>query len=150
MIDGNYKKSLKNYFYTSLKELGLPTDFELHFRDHNKRIYGCYDMRDRKIFLYLYEDKECRILYPLSHLYTVIIHEAIHHYQYKHENGYKRKKGVMHNSSFKNKMWEVLLDATTKGQFNYRLPSKDNAVFDIIPDESGYSDVFFINLAIVD
>lgn len=94
-----------NPIYTRLIDdintLGLPIDFLLTLKDFSKYYYARYVVESSNIILYT-KDEEGNQL-PYSELLTHVIHEAIHHYQWKHDPKFIRLKGIMHNSKF----WEL-------------------------------------------
>ena len=92
-------KTLIGYLKSDLKLIGLPTDFELDLRGYSKAYYGRYYIVEKKVVLYA-KDENGNTL-PYHELLDTVMHEAIHHYQYYYEEGFKRVKGVMHNPKFK-------------------------------------------------
>lgn len=89
---------LKQKLLKDIDTVGLPTDFELELRGYSKTYNGRYDIKKEKVILYsLKKNGELRD-YRILLRYT--IHEAIHHYQWKHDINYVRKRGVMHNAEF--------------------------------------------------
>lgn len=106
---------LESYLKSDIRVLGLPTDFDIEFRGYSKTYYGRYFIYDKKIVVYILNRKGEKI--PYHHILDTVLHEAIHHYQHHHEEGFVRLKGVMHNANFykiynekvsKLKEWEVI------------------------------------------
>lgn len=95
----------------SLKLLGLPTDFNLELRGYSKTYNGVYLVAKKTVVVYhLEEDNTLR---RLDTLLKVTIHEAIHHYQYCHQEGYVRYAGVMHDTTFI-RMYNFYIDKALK------------------------------------
>jgi hypothetical protein len=92
-------KELAELILQVLSTIGLPVDFKLDIRGYSRTYNGRYDPRKEKIILYSL-DEEGRTL-ALNHLILVVIHEAVHHYQWKHDITFTRVKSVMHNEDFK-------------------------------------------------
>lgn len=91
---------LKNHLLSDLKLVGVPTDFELVFKDYSSTCYGKYLKSKKLIIIYIYMDKECTTLFPYNKLLETLVHEAIHHYQHHYEEDFVRYKGIMHNPNF--------------------------------------------------
>lgn len=82
-----------------IKDLGLPTNFDIDLRGYSKCYFGRYHIDTKKIVVYvLEEDMETYI--PYKDILETVIHEAIHHYQYSKQD-FIRFDGVMHNNEFK-------------------------------------------------
>jgi hypothetical protein len=103
---------IREQLISDLDNIGLPTDFTLDLKQKYSKSYkGRYFSREKKVTIYAvnrfgdyrgYQD-----------LLETAIHEAIHHYQYHHQEGFIRKKGVMHNIVFK-KLYEQYTDIARK------------------------------------
>ena len=89
------KKSLLDV----LVGLGIKTDFTLELRGYSKSYNGLYYPEKRKVVLYV-RDVNGKI-YSRKRLLRTLIHEAVHHYQFVHDDSYVRIKGVMHDHKFK-------------------------------------------------
>ena len=80
-----------------LESLEVPTDFSLRVCSPIKSYWGRY---------------VAGLTYEAA--FPHILHESIHHYQYVHQNGFKRLQGVMHDDVFKSlyesklNEWELL------------------------------------------
>lgn len=90
--------SSKNFdykrLYRDLKLLHLPTDFNIVILDEIKTYWGLYFSGRRLIKSYVYG-----LSYEVA--FPHILHESIHHYQHAHQEGFRRKHGVMHDRTFK-------------------------------------------------
>lgn len=84
---------------SDIESLGLPLDFELDIRGYSKTYNGRYDPNTKTIILYSLEEDGVQIDY--DRLIQTVIHEAVHHYQWVHEDGFVRLDNVMHNVDFK-------------------------------------------------
>lgn len=82
-----------------LKKLNLPYDFNLVLKKLSKRYWGKYNPNNSNLILYCL-DEEGRVVVPYNKIFKHLIHEAVHHYQWKHCKNFIRYKGVMHNSDF--------------------------------------------------
>lgn len=89
---------LKKQLYMDLHKVGLPTDFELELRGYSKVYNGLYYPDKCKVVIFTLESNGETIPYDI--LLKSLIHEATHHYQWKHQSGYKRIKGIMHDTTF--------------------------------------------------
>lgn len=105
-------EELKAFLISDLKLVGIPTDFKLVFRGYSKTLYGAYYPSDNKIVIYLYRTKEGE-LFSYSEILDTLVHEATHHYQHKHVEGYQRLRGVMHDLDF-NIYYAEKIDKLTK------------------------------------
>ena len=92
-------KTLESYLKSDLRMLGLPTDFTLDFRGYSKTYYGRYYITQKTIVVYILGEDGERL--PYEDILDTVLHEALHHYQHHYEEGFVRKKGVMHNLNFK-------------------------------------------------
>lgn len=99
MSKNDYMNVVNDEIYNTIKKLGLPTDFKLDIKDYSKRYAGRYDPNKSKVITY-YLDENKKVI-DIDDLIKTIIHECIHHYQWKHDKGFTRLKGVMHNEMFK-------------------------------------------------
>lgn len=93
-------QTLKSHLISDLKLTGIPTDFELVFKDYSSTCYGKYLKSKKLIIIYIYEDKECTTLFPYEKILDTLVHEAIHHFQHHYEENFVRYKGIMHNPNF--------------------------------------------------
>ncbi|MBO8161121.1 MAG: hypothetical protein H0Z24_05745 [Thermosipho sp. (in: Bacteria)] len=92
------KTKLEKRIRKDLEKLGLPLDFKLDVRGYSKTYNGRYNPNNDTVVLYsLRKNGELR---EYDVLLKIVIHEVIHHYQWKHTD-YKRVKGIMHNEEFK-------------------------------------------------
>ena len=89
---------LKKKLYKDIHALGLPVDFELELRGYSKLYNGLYYPNKCKVVVFTQELNGKAIPYDI--LLKSVIHEAIHHYQWQHQKGFKRIKGVMHDTMF--------------------------------------------------
>lgn len=89
---------LKNYLISDLKLVNLPVDFELEFKGYSKCYYGRYFTLQHKIVVYILD--EFGNILPYHEILDTVIHEAIHHYQHTHQEGFVRYRGVMHDRVF--------------------------------------------------
>lgn len=92
--------TLYNNLLHDLALIGVPMDFSLVLKNYSKTYCGRYDPNTSTIILYIYEDSLCTRLVPYCGLLRTAIHEAVHHYQWRHDINFKRVKGVMHNADF--------------------------------------------------
>lgn len=95
-------KSLKRVLYL----VGLPTDFSLELRGYSVGYDGKYLVDKNRVFIYHLEKDN-----SLRHMDSIIktaIHEAVHHYQYNYQEGFKRYKGIMHDPAFIHKYKECV------------------------------------------
>lgn len=100
---------LRQTLLDCIEKLGLPVDFVLELRGYSKTYNGRYIPRDKKVVLYaLKKNNELR---DRNTLLKILIHEAIHHYQWYHDPEFKRVKGVMHNEEFKRMERELIQKA---------------------------------------
>lgn len=89
------ENSLIDLMYQHLKDVGLPRDVSIELRGYSNTYDGKYN---RRIFIYhLEEDGTLR---DIKELLRILRHEAIHHYQWKHDPNFQRITGVMHNLEF--------------------------------------------------
>lgn len=89
---------IKQQLMKDIQSVGLPVDFELELRGYSKVYNGRYESKKEKVILYpLKKNGELR---DYEVLLRYAIHEAIHHYQWKHDPNFVRIKGVMHNVEF--------------------------------------------------
>lgn len=90
-----------------LESLEVPTDFSLRVCSPIKSYWGRYFVWGERINAYV-----AGLTYEAA--FPHILHESIHHYQYVHQNGFKRLQGVMHDDVFKSlyesklNEWELL------------------------------------------
>lgn len=82
-------KRLKRDF----KALKLPMDFSLVILDEVKSYWGLYYAGKKLIKSYVAG-------LPYETAFPHILHESIHHFQHRHQKGFVRKFGVMHDSTF--------------------------------------------------
>lgn len=100
---------LRYSLISDLEQLGLPIDFKLDIRGYSKTYNGRYDPNKDLILLYALEsDGSFR---PYEELLEIVVHEAVHHYQWKHQEDFVRLKGVMHNTEFWSKYNQVMTKA---------------------------------------
>ena len=82
--------------------LGIPSDFSITVLDEIGSYWGLYYTVKKLIKSYVaglsYEDA-----------FPHILHESLHHYQHQHQLGFKRSRGVMHDSFF-TEMYESKLN----------------------------------------
>lgn len=78
--------------------LGLPIDFLLTLKDFSKKYCGKYVVDSSNIILYTKDEWGMQL--PYKELLFTTIHEAVHHYQWKHDLDFIRIKGTMHNAEF--------------------------------------------------
>ena len=102
-------EDMKITLLNDLEKIGLPTDFTLDFRGYSSTYEGRYNIEKKRIKIYaLEENGELR---PHSELLPILIHEAIHHWQFNYQVNFVRYKGVMHNHMFKTKYAECIARA---------------------------------------
>ena len=94
IVEDRYKQRIIG----DLRKAGLPTDFMLDFRGYSKRLDGTYNPNTKVIVIYARESDG--MLRDYDELLEVALHEAVHHYQWNYEEGFKRVRGIMHNSNF--------------------------------------------------
>lgn len=91
-------RSSKHFDYKRLKrdlhKLQLPTDFTITVLDEINSYWGLYHSGFGVMKCYVYG-----LSYETA--FPHILHEVIHHYQHRHQKGFRRKFGVMHDKSFK-------------------------------------------------
>lgn len=92
-------EELSNRLMTDITSLGLNDGFELEIRPYSKTYFGVYNPNCDKIVLYVYEDKNCKHLYPYWNILVTFIHEIAHHIQWT-DPDFVRVQGVMHNEQF--------------------------------------------------
>ena len=106
---------LVSYLKSDLKVLGILVDFDLELRGYSKRYYGRYYVNQKKISVFILDEKGQTI--PYHEILDTVLHEAIHHYQHQHDKNFVRLHGVMHDLDFKRmyenyrnqlEQWEVL------------------------------------------
>lgn len=90
--------TLLNVLYAHLETLGLPCDLQIKLGGYSKCYYGRYDTVNEVVTLY-HLDEEGSLI-ELDYLLSTLRHEAIHHFQWKHDKSFKRVKGIMHNLEF--------------------------------------------------
>lgn len=87
----------KPFEYTRLQQdlesLGIPTDFSIIISDEIGSYWGLYYPAKKLIKSYV-----SGLSYETA--FPHILHESLHHYQHQHQHGFKRSKGVMHDSFF--------------------------------------------------
>lgn len=89
---------LHNLILEDLNRVGLKTDFRLEIRGYSKRYEGRYDPNTETVVIYANNERNELIDY--EHILDIAIHEATHHFQWKHDPNFIRVKGVMHNQEF--------------------------------------------------
>lgn len=94
IIDPKLTTELK----TVIGEIGLHTDFKIELRGYSSKYWGRYDIKSKKIILYILDEQGEYL--PYRAILTTAVHEAIHHYQYKKPD-FVRVKGIMHDAEFK-------------------------------------------------
>lgn len=94
-------EDIKRQLKRDINRLGLPVDFTLTLKLYSVRYEGRYNPNVKNVILYLYADKGLMLRHTYEHLLTYAIHEAVHHFQWKHDPTFKRVHGVMHNDDFK-------------------------------------------------
>jgi hypothetical protein len=94
-------EELRQTLTQDLKELGIPTDFELCLKGYSKSYNGRYDPNVQRVTIFVYEDEACTKLLPYGKILRHLIHESTHHYQWFHDSTFERVKGQMHNADFK-------------------------------------------------
>lgn len=85
-----------------LKRIAMPVnEVDIDIKEYSKTFWGRYfpSSVNPKMVLYVYQQKNCREMYPYSVLLVNAIHEMVHHIQYS-DPCYIRKKGIMHDSQF--------------------------------------------------
>lgn len=91
------------------------SDVQVLIKPKSVTMYGVYKHRKNKpnqIILY----RSGRVkTYTNEWLFSVFIHEFIHYYQFNHVQGYKRKRGVMHDKQFYDMLHEALENAKKEG-----------------------------------
>lgn len=90
---------LKKKLIRDIKTLGIETDFDLELRGYSACRWGYYAPLDRKIVLYPYLSKRLTFRRNYYDLYMSLLHETVHHLQYK-DPSFTRFYGVMHDDSF--------------------------------------------------
>ena len=85
----DYKRLLRD-----LHLLHIPTDFSIIILDEIKTYWGSYYS-----FYGLIKSYVAGLSYETA--FPHILHESIHHYQHKHQKDFIRKRGVMHDNTFK-------------------------------------------------
>lgn len=111
VIDSRVEDKLRDWLILDLKKVlpkkDLYEDFDLIFKPYSKTRYGRYQIRKKRITIYIYSDPDRKNLFEYSKLLKVFIHEYVHHWQYS-QLDYKRVKGVMHNDQFWEKYFEFM------------------------------------------
>ena len=92
------EQSLLAYLYKHLEVLGLPCDLEIVLGGFSNSYLGRYNTQTQTITLYHLEEDGSLI--DLDYLLSILRHEAIHHFQWKHDKTFHRVKGIMHNQEF--------------------------------------------------
>lgn len=94
------KEELKKALMKDLHRIGINTKgLNLVLRPFSKRMYGRYNVKSDKIFIYIYADKEQERMYPYEVLLGVALHESVHREQWLNPF-YIRQRGVMHDAEF--------------------------------------------------
>lgn len=94
------KDGLKKQIKHDLLKIGMKIDFELELRDYSKTYHGRYDPEKSKVILYVKDKQNNYLAYNV--IITHAVHEAVHHLQWKHDDSWERKYGVMHDEEFEN------------------------------------------------
>lgn len=89
-------------FYVKLLKLPLD-EVDLFLRPYSKTYYGRYfPVTDSSLSvkpkIYIYPFEENGTIMSFDKVFSTVVHEFCHHIQYV--SGYKRIKGVMHDSQF--------------------------------------------------
>lgn len=88
-----FKALLGEYFNVNL-------NVQVLIKPQSVTMYGCYKHKKNKPNqIILYRKGRVRT-YTNEWLFSVFVHEFIHYYQFNHVEGYKRKRGVMHDRQF--------------------------------------------------
>ena len=96
-------KKLYDSLLKDLKSIGIDTsDMTIVLRPFHKRFHGRYLFNERKMFLYIYQDKEQNNLRPYIDTLKTAIHESVHHIM-----GLKQ---VMHKDITHGKEFHALYD----------------------------------------
>lgn len=91
---------LKEKLLCDLRALKIDVEgFELVLKPFSKSYYGRYNPKNKKLFLYIYEDSQCTKMYSYSQLFETLLHEVVHFIQWS-DPEYIRIKGIMHNREF--------------------------------------------------
>ena len=111
-------KALRQRLLNDLMTLGIDTKgFELVLRPFSKSYYGRYLPKTKKVFVYVYADKELNSLYPYEQLFRTVLHEVVHHIQWS-SSEYVRVKGIMHDEEFYKLYNKLLSKHKEKGAIN--------------------------------
>lgn len=103
---------LENRIKNDLQKIGLRVDFDLDIRGFSSRLDGTYDPNKSKVVIYASNRDGSLRDYEI--IMEIVIHEAVHHLQWKHDPTFVRVKGIMHNANFWkyynifNDRWEML------------------------------------------
>ena len=90
-------------------------DVQVLIKPKSVTMYGVYKHRKSKQNqIILYRSGRMKT-YTNEWLFSVFIHEFIHYYQLNLVEGYKRKRGVMHDKQFYDMLHEELEDAKKEG-----------------------------------
>ena len=98
--------SLETQIKEDIERVGLPTDFKLELRGYSVRLDGTYNPEIKRVVIYAREENG--MLRDYDEIIEIAIHEAVHHYQWNYEEGFVRRKGVMHNAKFHKKYNECI------------------------------------------
>lgn len=98
---------------SDIYKVGLPIDFLLTLKDYSKSYYGRYVVESSNIKIYTKDEHGSQL--PYKELLETTLHEAVHHYQWKHDKSFVREKGIMHNANFWIKYNECLAKANSMG-----------------------------------
>ena len=92
--------SLSTYLKNYVRNLGLPTDFTINLKGYSKDLSGRYNPNTRTIIIYHHKNSHSNAVIDMNSLKRIVIHEAVHHYQWVHSQFFIRLPGVMHNKEF--------------------------------------------------
>ena len=92
-------EKLKSNILSDLKLVGVTTDFDLEFRGYSDTYWGRYFTKKKKVVVYILKNHEGE-RYSYDTILNVTLHEALHHYQHQHQEGFVRYDGIMHDRTF--------------------------------------------------
>lgn len=88
-----------------LVDLDVPTDFDIIIKDPISSYWGLYHSGKQLLKSYVAG-------LPYEDAFPHILHESLHHYQHRHQDGFRRMHGVMHDSVF-NELYESKMNMWT-------------------------------------
>ena len=96
------EEKIRNRLQHDLSVLNIDVKgFEIVLKPYSKSYYGRYMPKYKRVIVYLYEDIQLQNQYSYEELFSVTLHEVVHHIQWSDPN-FERVKGVMHNAEFYN------------------------------------------------